>query len=732
MLKPTYTLAEITATTNPIQQGQALRDNYERLLHDSPALLVTLIPACLAHLAKIEPRLAIGLLQQVYRVDGGYSPLFLAHLRLVCFEAMLPTSETDPVLSQCALQLWSELKSLLDSEHSLHPMVARLSTCPKVLTSLPMLTLMADDLKEFAAQLPMEQATSEQQLPLSLVLSLLQQIRSHHSRTESFQKEIKIDSVYTTLLDIYNTARRTTGPRENEAAITASIDILQTVAHLAKYNIVPNSELMKRWLATVYQEIEAQKIVIETMMPVYEVFSFLLTSMSSSAESIEGDALLLPILDRLCQLQSQQEQDNKPQTALELLKKLAEKMPLHCLAFLLRIYSEKRISLLALLNVCSQLSDVTLSRHPQELCYCITQALLGSNIETQRAALRLLQTTPAFLIPVMNALDGKDHWYTGSLNALALTCGRGNVLFPFLDPAMVEMLQSALLKQLVTQPVVSGFKEFNSFFGSLVSALDSAQGASLVNLVLPYLQHADREVRLLALLRLGSLESVLIHNEMLLSAVYSAVLKQLYIADTQIIAAAITALKFIAPKLSAAQVVSVFPILFAQLKNADSAAYKAVVETLERLAPMFNAVQVENLLTVLLAQLHHQNVYIRDAAGQTLGRVAQTLLQNQLEGLLDALLKKLLDPNKEVSHAAAKVLRDIASTLSPLQAESVYFALIAHMKDTTNNDSREQSDLILVSILVKLVARLNKHIGSFQRLTRDKLNGFVESLHFHS
>jgi hypothetical protein len=200
------TCAEIKAMANAKQQGEALRGHYAVLLQTAnPDELTALLRNCLAQLAqnKVTHSLAIELLHQIYTVDGGYSSLFLTQLQVQCFEAVLPDMETHPGLSMCTVKLWSALTVSTQKEPDDNHIFKLLAECPKMLGSIPMLSLMSAIIQESGKQsLTIAEAAAGQH-NMKLVLLLLQQLDAPIKSTTSFQKEIKINALFNTLLDVY-------------------------------------------------------------------------------------------------------------------------------------------------------------------------------------------------------------------------------------------------------------------------------------------------------------------------------------------------------------------------------------------------------------------------------------------------------------------------------------------------------------------------------------------------
>jgi HEAT repeat protein len=628
MLQPIMTPAAISALETPILQGRALIANYEVLLKDHPVALVKLITHCLSALAKTQPGLASELLDKVYTIDGDYCPLFLADLQLRSFEAVLPALEKNSALSMCALTLWRALKS--DPKN----VCVLLNQFPKVLSSIPWFALLAQQLQD-----PSEQ---------EFVLSLLRRICRPFSDTQSLQKDKMLDSLFKTLLDIYKTTKN--------AENSADTDILlDRIVHLGKYNIAPRPELMKEWLAHLYEDIK-NEFTTEAMLPIYHVFATLLTFVSPppAEPSQQHEPVSHYAQWLLVKLYVLTMQRGNPQQAHVILGMLVEKNPQLCLPLLLQ--ENRLFSLTTLLDISSKLSDITLFKYSVPLCQCITTALQGANREEQRAALMLLQRNPGFFSSVMSALDGQGGWYGETLLSLALVCHEENVYNYVIDQATMEKLWSSLHTRLTNKDWDTGIIAAK-FLDNFVSALAPVQREIVFPDLLTMLQQEKNNV------------------------VYIAAAK----AVTRIV------------PLTPTRVEGVIPVLLARLQHQDSDVRRATIEVFEYLAPCTPA-QLETIISALFARLQDTHWLVLGAASKVLGHLMLALKPAQVQHYISkqlVIFQKDYAPEQQLRSAVA-AFGLLATALDPVLVNAVLAKLITRLQDR---------DAILLNAIVEALGR---------------------------
>jgi HEAT repeat protein len=209
---------------------------------------------------------------------------------------------------------------------------------------------------------------------------------------------------------------------------------------LVTHHICPSQNILSQWFTALDEE-SFEKKPDESLLPTYHALAALIVFTSSD----HTQKYLQELFDNICVLLRNCEDHQLSQPTLDLLKQLAELKPTRCIRLLIDAYQEKKLSLTMLLNCCTTLSPVTLTKHAESLCHCLAQALLEKDPDAQRAALALMQTTPTLLTAVVNVLDGKETWYTNTLSVLAFACGQDNALKLVFDASTTDRICSMLL-----------------------------------------------------------------------------------------------------------------------------------------------------------------------------------------------------------------------------------------------------------------------------------------------
>jgi hypothetical protein len=695
MLENTTMLAGIRALETPVMQGQAFFNNYESLLQEQSAEFTMQLTQCLSALAQSQPELAIELLGKVYTVDGGYNFLFLVDLQLRCFEAVLPALEMHRMVSVCALKLWDALKSDPKSTAALF------ARYPKVLSSLSWLTELTRQLRE-----PSE---------CVLALSILQQISEPFSDADSLQKDRLLDSLFNHLLTIYQNSkdREESGQEKNHTENHESIvnsDILDTVVHLCSCGITPRVALLAQWLTQFKQDVQLE-LAPKLMFSVCQAFTYLLASAKMPSEQ---DATLL-----VAKLSELMKHNQYAQHLHALLRMLTEKHPQLCVSLLFIAATMNKLSVITLLTICSELSDITIAKHSAVLGNYITSSLLSGCRDEQRAVLVLLQKNSVLLLAVIKALDGQGNWYGETLLSLAFVCGEKNVCKYVFDQDSIVKLQVKLhamscfgaplkirlgaikvIGHLASAFTLTQVKALISWLNTMCTATADLNFCSAANAAIKQLEVALMQAQLLTEF---SLPLSRMRNKNL---VY--LIEDLLISDDHMhCSLGIHSLSHLVQDLTPRMAVTIVVLLIDRLKDQifnDYYLQRLAACGLGHLATAIMPELVEYILATLQSRLQNKSPSICYAVADSLGRVAAVSTPAQMQTVLTMLLEMLEDQFLQTKIIAAQALSHLTFALSPPQVQTIIPLLLICLERLKPLDNEEWQ--MICSVVIETLGRL--------------------------
>jgi hypothetical protein len=367
-----------TATQSAaLAQADLLINQYERILHQNPYMLLEQLPRCLTVLLKEKQTdLIERLLEKI--LTGPYSDatLFQINCRLQCLNAILSEHYTSPSIERALLQLWNEFKT--------NPAAATrlLRQAPGVMSSLPMLRFLTARLK-----------ISEN---VESALNLLQTVCGSLPTRTTLLHDVILDELFKTLLELHSTAAQ---PR-----------ILATIMHLSQFDIIPRANLLTQWLAAMTADMN-----IDLGSESKQQLNRVLTNYLIAAPKLIYDTLTEPYIDRLLALN----QDDVVNILVDLIKP----DPSRGLDYLLTAYEHKRCSLDTLLAVCCDCPEISLQKNQKILVSNIAHALNSDNIYQQRLATRLMVHASFLIEPTLDQLAGDEHWNAILTLLLTQVCG---------------------------------------------------------------------------------------------------------------------------------------------------------------------------------------------------------------------------------------------------------------------------------------------------------------------